>query len=366
MTANECLHDELRRLAGQCYLALRHADGTMLLPAPRLETLRVSGLAGMYANLCVRYGIAIDKQVMIGGMQLALANEQRWAGLVTLLEQLRAEGIEPVLFKGAALHARWPAMRELRALSDYDLIVPQAQLAALQARLAQAHFHRERPAFWLSRRLSKASMAWHGQGLAYQNLDLHARVTEPPVCHNLTRSLLASQERAQGLRVPDIEDCVCMIALHIVRSGMHRPLREYIDLLWYVDALQEPQWRALLARAQAHHLLPALFLALRQAHHCLALDVLAPESAQALATRISALQAAIGPLRRRLLDWLAPADYPLQPVPARDHPLFRRSLILGVGTSSVWRVAAAFFTYGIARLCDRLTSGDAIGGVPRK
>ena len=53
-----------------------------------------------------------------------------------------------------------------------------------------------------------------------------------------------------------------------------------------------------------------------------------------------------------MIDWLAPPDYPLHPVTSRDRPMFRRSLILGTGTSSAWRVAAAFMLYGASRLGD--------------
>ena len=133
---------------------------------------------------------------------------------------------------------------------------------------------------------------------------------------------------------------------------MHRPLREYIDLLWYVDELDDAGWQSLRARARRHQLLPALFLSLRQARHCLALDELAPGRAASLGARIAQLESDVGSLRRRMIDWLAPPDYPLHPVTSRDRPMFRRSLILGTGTSSAWRVAAAFMLYGASRLGD--------------
>jgi len=40
--------------------------------------------------------------------------------------------------------------------------------------------------------------------------------------------------------------------------------------------------------------------------------------------------------------------------------MFRRSLILGAGTGSTWRVAAAFLLYGASRL------GDAVAGAPQR
>ena len=146
-----------------------------------------------------------------------------------------------------------------------------------------------------------------------------------------------------------------MIALHVVRSGMHRPLREYIDLLWYVDGMDDVAWQSVRSRAARHHLLPGLFLSLRQARFCLALDDLAPERAAVLEERTRQLQRDLSKLRLRFLDWLAPADYPLRPIEARDRPAFRRSLILGAGTSSLWRVTAAFLLYGTSRLIDRLS-----------
>lgn len=317
----------------------------------------------MHANLCHRLGLASDRVTMIRGMQLAAVNQSRWNALARLIATLESEeGIAPVLFKGGALHARWPHLRELRAMADYDLIIPQRQAAALREALARHGFSTTRPGSWLTRRLSKAWMASKGNGNAYQNLDIHARVTEPPVCASLTTAILASEQRADGIRVPDIEECVCMIALHIVRSGMQRPLREYIDLLWYVDGMDDVQWHSLRARAARHQLLPGLFLSLRQARHCLALETLAPDRAASLAARLRQLESDVGAVRRRAIDWLAAPDYPLHPIPSRNRPLFRRSLILATGTGSSWRVAAAFLLYGASRLVDTLAHGERIGG----
>ena len=349
--------DAVCRLAGACYLALRTGDPAHLPLQPAAAVLDRSGLAGMHANLCQHLGVASDRATLIRGMQLSAVNTSRWNALASLLVSLESEdGIAPVLFKGGALHARWPLMRELRALADYDLIVPQEQANALREALARRGFASASPGSWLTRRLAKGWMACKGSGNAYQNLDVHARVTEPPVCNSLTRDILGTDARASGIRVPGHEDCVCMIALHVVRSGMHRPLREYIDLLWYVDDLDDAGWQALRSRAERHQLLPALFLSLRQARHCLALDALAPGRAASLAARTASLEADVDSLRRRAIDWLAPPDYPLHPVARRNRPGFRRSLILGTGTSSAWRVAAAFALYGASRL------GDALSG----
>lgn len=354
--------EALRQFAGNCYLALQTRDRHYLTNTPEADTLRRSGLAGMYVNLCERLGVALDKSMVIHGMQLSLANENRWQGLVRLLASLHVDGIEPVLFKGGVLHARWPDMRGLRALSDYDLIVPGAQLDALQARLAQDGYDRLPDASWLTRRLIKGSMVWKGDGLDHHNMDIHAHVTEPPVCASLTRSILATELRAEGVRIPDLEDCVCMIALHIVRSGMHRPLREYIDLLWYVDGMDEAQWRVVVERAGRHDLLPALFLSLRQAVYCLALETLDPARAEALKARIAELRRTLGPLRLRMLDWLAAPDYPLHPVESRNRPVFRRSVILSAGTSCLWRVGVAFLSYGAVRVLDHLSGRERIAG----
>ena len=356
--ANRTDDDAIRRLAGGCYLALRTGDAAHLPSQPDAEALDRSGLAGMHANLGLHLGVSTDRQTMIRGMQLAAVNTTRWNALATVLASLESEdGIAPVLFKGGALHARWPMMRELRSLADYDLIVPQAQAGALRMALARQGFASAAPGSWLTRRLSKGWMACRGSGHAYENLDIHARVTEPPVCSSLTRSILASDARASGIRVPDLADCACMIALHVVRSGMHRPLREYIDLLWYVEELDGAGWRSLRERAARHQLSPALFLSLRQAVHCLALEELAPDRAVALAARIVELESDVDPVRRRMLDWLAPAGYPLHPVEARNRPAFRRSIILGAGTASTWRVVVAFLLYGAARLGDALSGG---------
>lgn len=349
----------VRHLAGCCYLALKTNDPEYLRLVTCNDTLSKSGLGGTFANLCAQHGIPISHQAAIEGLQQAAINLHRWNALVALLGRLKDEGIEPVVFKGGAIHARWPALRQFRVLFDYDLIVPQNKVIRLRAWLAKDGFESAPTTSWATRRLSKGWMVWKGYGLNYQNLDIHARVTEPPVCSSLTASILKSTCSIDGVRIPSIEDCVCMIALHIVRSGMYRPLREYIDLLWYTDEMNEIEWQSLLARAGVHHLTPALYLALRQAHHCLALEELAPERAGRLQARISKLRSAIDPCRRRLLEYLAPADYPLHPISSRNHPLYRRSMILGAGTSSLWRVAAAFAMYGTSRFIDRIAGLDS-------
>ena len=118
--------DAIRMLAGGCYLALRSSDATHLPLQPDADVLDRSGLAGMHANLCLQLGVATDRATLIRGMQLSAVNTSRWNALANLLASLESEdGIAPVLFKGGALHARWPQMRELRAMADYDLIVPQ-------------------------------------------------------------------------------------------------------------------------------------------------------------------------------------------------------------------------------------------------
>lgn len=337
---------------------MRTGNSRYLAKPTSTEALSLGGLTGTYANLCLRFGLEVEREAALEGMRLAAANKRRWEALTTLLTALASEGVEPVLFKGGAMHARWPAMRDVRALFDYDLIVPQRQATKLRALLAAQGFETAATGSRLTQRLSKGWMVWKGSGLGYQNLDIHSRVTEPPVCSSLTRSILATRERADGIRVPDIEDCVCMIALHIVRSGMYRPLREYIDLLWYVDGMDASQWNSLCVRARRHHLIPALFLSLRQARFCLALEELAPQRAASLSTRIAELERTLGHTRRRMLDWLAPSAYPLDPIATRNRPLFRRSFILGAGTNSAWRVAAAFLLFGATRLGDQASFRD--------
>lgn len=360
--AHECDQDltAIRRAAGACYLALRTESSAPLAAIGEVpeELLARFALDGTFANLCVRHQLACSQGLVIRGMELAGANTLRWRALEGLAGILHEKGFDPVLFKGGVIHARWPELRDIRALQDYDLIVPQSQLDSLLALLASEGFEILDAGSALTHRLTKAVTVRKGSGLRFQMLDIHARVTEPPVCLSLTRSILATTERASGFRVPDIPDCVCMIALHVVRSGMYRPLREYIDLLWYVDGMTQDQWAAIVARAQLHHLLPALFLSLRQALYCLALEELDPPRAHALQARIRQLETRLGRLRIHLLGWLAPPDYPLHPNQRRNRPAFRRSLILGAGTSSLWRVIATFCLYGSSRLTEKLWLGD--------
>lgn len=348
----------MRRLVGGCYLALRDNSPAFLFPTPATDVLHASGLAPLHAGLCQRFGLATDAASVAAGMILAAGNQRRWRHVTRILHELRAHGIEPVVFKGGALVARWPEWRGLRIMEDVDLIVPQSQIHALRHHLATMGFRTGTKASKLSRWLSKGSLVWRDEGIDQQILDLHTRVTEPPTCATLTRSLLASDERAEGVRVPAIEDCVCMIALHIVRSGMARPLKEYIDLLWYLDGMDAMQWQRTVERARRHHLLPALFLSLRQALHCSALEELAPARWSRLDERSAALGRELPRWRRRALDRLAPPDYPLHPRTSRNRPLYRRSVIMLAGTSSAWRVFVAFLAYGAARAIDRIGKVD--------
>lgn len=343
----------MRRLVGGCYLALREGNPDRLRSAPATELLHASGLAPLHAALCQRFGLVTDSASAAAGLLLSAGNERRWQHLTHLLDSLHAEGIEPVIFKGGALVARWPEWLGLRIMEDIDLIVPQAHIGMLRTHLAAVGFRSEVHASKVVHWLSKGSLVWRGQGIDQQILDLHTRVTEPPTCASLTRSLLASRATASGVRIPDVEDCVCMIALHIVRSGMARPLKEYIDLLWYVDGMNGEQWQQVVARARLHHVSPALFLSLRQALHCSAIGELAPARWSVLNDRMAALEQELSPWRRREIDRLAPPDYPLHQDTSRNRPVFRRSVIMLAGTSSAWRVAAAFIAYGAARTLDR-------------
>jgi len=336
-------------------------DPAWLDAQPSADSMRRSGLGATWANLRARHGMQAPREAAMAGMQLSAGIARRWECLQDTVAAAREAGFSPVLFKGGAIHARWPETRETRPLSDYDLIVPQAQVAAFRAFLARCGFRSPIVGSRLTQRLSKGWMVWRGEGASYENLDIHARVTEPPVCASLTRTILATRETRDGIRVPDPHDSACMIALHVARSGMHRPLHEYLDLLRYVDGMAEADWHRLCARARDHQLRPALFAALRQALHCLALRELDPPRAAALETRIDALGRDIGALRRRALDRVAPPDHPLHPDPAQDRPLVRRSLVLWAATESSGRVMAAFVLYGGARLLDRFTDAGHAG-----
>ena len=130
------LDEATRRIAGGCYLALRTGDRRHLSIAAEAAALECSGLAGMRANLCIRHGIDVTRHDAIQGLQLSATNKFRWEATRQLLETLAVDGIEPVLFKGGALHVRWPEMRDVRAMFDYDLIVPQDEVERLRTLLS--------------------------------------------------------------------------------------------------------------------------------------------------------------------------------------------------------------------------------------
>ena len=354
--------DGVRRLAGACYLAMASGDPAWLHALPSVDSMQRSGLGATWANLRARHGMQAPREAAMAGMHLSAGIARRWERLRETLASARTAGFSPVLFKGGAIHARWPETRETRPLSDYDLIVPQAEADAFRAFLARRGFRSPPMGSRLTRWLSKGWMVWRGEGPTYENLDIHARVTEPPMCTSLTRSILGSRESRDGLRIPDAHDSACMIALHVARSGMHRPLHEYLDLLRFVDGMADADWLALQERARRHHLRPALFAALRQALHCLALRELDPARAAALEARIDALGRRIGALRRHALDRIAAPDHPLHPAPAQDRPLVRRSLVFWAGTESSGRVMAAFVLYGGARLLDRFPGASTPAG----
>ncbi len=346
-------HDVFR-LVGGCFLALRDGTSVQLPENVPPAVLEASGLAAMYGALCARFGLNADSECIAAGMMLRATNEKRWSGLQQILGSLREVGINPVVFKGGALVARWPGLLATRPMDDFDLLVPQAQLRSLRRFLIGDGFREDNEHTPISHWLSKGALVWRGEGIAHQNLDIHSRVTESPACRSLTRSMLDTDQSAEGVRVPDIEDSICMIALHVVRSGMARPLKEYIDLLWYIHGMDDAQWRSTVACAKRHSLDPALYIVLRQAIHCSAMPDLDPQLALVLRDRLDKLESRLSRWRRAGIDRLAPADRPLSPNLRFKHPLLRRSVVMFVGISSPWRVTAAFFSYGLSRLADRV------------
>lgn len=202
-------------------------------------------------------------------------------------------------------------------------------------------------------RLSKGWAMVLGTGFERQNIDLHTRVTEPPVCTSLSKSILESNEMANGFRIPDVYDCISMISLHVVRSGMVRPVYEYLDLLWYVCQLDNLQWQRCLERARLHRLLPALYLSLRQAIWLtMTRDYRQHQECEQLLNRMNELERRVGRTRKRIIALMAPEHLPLKPNPKLMPPLVRRSIVMGTGIASVPRVAASFCLYGTARLLD--------------
>lgn len=52
-------------------------EGRYLPASPSWEALERSGLAGTYANLCIRLDVKTSRESIVEGMRLSVANKQR-------------------------------------------------------------------------------------------------------------------------------------------------------------------------------------------------------------------------------------------------------------------------------------------------
>jgi len=342
-----------RSLIARVFFAQVRGDVDCLLPPPNQALLRKLNLSAYWIGMLIRHERPVELKLKGPYIASRLISQHRWDRLEKLVGKLGALDIRPVMFKGGALIARYPEFLGMRPMADLDIIVRGSDLAKTHGFMRSQGYKDLIGAGRFGNRLSKGWAMVLGTGFEHQNIDLHTRVTEPPVCTSLSKSILESNEMANGFRIPDIYDCISMISLHVVRSGMVRPIYEYLDLLWYVCQLDDVQWQRCLERAGFHRLVPALYLSLRQAVWLtMAQDYPQHQEYEQLQNRINELEKRVGRTRKRMIALIAPEHLPLKPNPKLMPPLVRRSIVMGTGIASVPRVAASFCLYGTARLLD--------------
>lgn len=241
--------------------------------------------------------------------------------LAQAVRALSAEGVTPILFKGAALAYALYSNPALRARADADMIVAPEQFVTSAAVLRRLGFEAAPAAGGAYSQQTFSMSAREGGDHA---IDLHWRINNSEV---LARLFSYAQLRASAVALPHFDAPALMVdEIHaLLLACLHRATHQrnpyYVAgigydgsgrLIWLYDIhllaerFTQPQWRAFVALARAKGACATSLGGLEQASACFATPVPA-DVRQALTTkgeRVAAYLAA-SPLRQALMDCAA-------------------------------------------------------------
>jgi len=308
LCARRCTGDE----AGLASLLRQGIDWAFLLD----QGLRHGLLPLAYDRLRRLDGDPVPPEVMAeleASYYGSLARNLRLqASLAEVVAALHAEGIDPIVLKGGALAGTLYPNPGLRPMGDLDLLVPAEAMEQAGAVLSAIGYHQTRR---LSARM-EAFQTHFGGGLEWMrkdrlglsNIDLQHDLLGADICRHAfpieagalwaaARPLDAGSTQALQLSAPDMLLHLC---LHPpMHHGYAMPLRSYVDIHWLLASEgSDSFWRRVAERAGQFRARIAVYWALRCAQDLLR----TPVPAGIMAALVP------GPLRQRLLAWLAPLD----------------------------------------------------------
>lgn len=262
------------------------------------------------------------------------ANLLRMAHARRLRDRLESEGVRAVLLKGAATLVRFGDDPGLRPMADLDLLVAPADVPRAVVLLRAAGLAERDQNPRVARR--KHSVSFVGTAGPFDfDVDLHHGLAPWPLATALPRVILGHHDEVDGWRIPSPVDAVCVAAVHRAVGGFTGGCLDLVDLRRLVGLLDDAGWACLIDTSPRVGVLGAVYASLRQADWWLGGDTLGR------ADGVAALGRRLGPVRRALLDWLAPGDASVRHRPLLTGPLGRNLLLLPCATQGVRGLLAA-------------------------
>lgn len=188
-------------------------------------------------------------------LELGLAHAARALG------GLAAPAVAPVaLMKGSAAIVWVYESSALRQRGDLDLLVGDALIDVRRALLAAGWRDANDPRHGPDPTRVRAWNMSLALGGGSVSLDLHRHLVHRPWCRPDVASMLARRVPGRApLPVTDPADTWINTAIHLLGTGLHEPLKGWIDLLRLLPLIPPA---VLAARAHAHHLVTGAWVCL--------------------------------------------------------------------------------------------------------
>jgi len=272
-------------------------------------------------------------------------------------QALAARDLPCVLLKGGAFLARLaPGDPGIRPMADIDLLVDPARFDEAAHVLSGLGFHRTSERYAFSRSSALAEAFVRDEGPFPVEIDLHRALAPWPILPGLTRSVLSHSERVGEWLVAPVAETLALIAVHRARHAFFWSCGDLLEVRHLLGGLDEEAWQRAIARVTALGALGAVYATLKQAIYWLG-----PETTSDR-TRLEALAAGMGRVRRRVLDRVAHGTGPLAPPLTWHRPMARYLVVYPASMASLARSVAAGLVYLPARAADEWTEARRAGG----
>ena len=214
----------------------------------------------LYANM-KRLGLSDQKLAWIRGQakHIWLAGALRRRALMPVLDMLEGAGVDFVLFKGAALAARFPRSVGTRPMADFDLLIRRSSARAGMALLNASGWSGPVGAAFSDADLNRYNgfNFWNSSGTS---VDLHWRPTTsiatPAHADGVRERALAASLEGRPVSIVSATDHLFILLCHAFQDRVERR-NEWIadlDLLFRLVPSDEWDWRLFHRLAHKHQL----------------------------------------------------------------------------------------------------------------